>query len=103
MLLMNLVITPYYYGVTVKEVIAMIPSLLLPFNVMKTILNSSIVLVLYKPIATALRRARLVKEGPVSYKMDRKSIAVILAGLAIFAGSIAILLIVLSGNIKFFQ
>jgi len=36
----------------------------LPFNLLKAGLNSALVLFLYKPIVTALRKARLVEAHP---------------------------------------
>lgn len=53
----NLLVTPFYWGVTVGEVIAMIPTLLLPFNLTKAVFNASVVFLLYKPLSSALRQA----------------------------------------------
>lgn len=50
----NCVITPAYMHVETAEVIAMIPTLLLPFNVTKTLFNSAVVFLLYKPVTNAL-------------------------------------------------
>lgn len=57
MLAANILITPYYMGAARSEVVALIPTLLLPFNLTKGIFNASLVFLLYKPIATALKRA----------------------------------------------
>ncbi len=57
MLAANLIITPFYMGVTVDAVAGMIPTLLLPFNLTKAIFNASLVFILYKPISSALARA----------------------------------------------
>ena len=61
MLLANLFITPYYMGVTQEAVINLIPKVILPFNVVKTILNASITMLLYKPISKVLKRMGLSK------------------------------------------
>ena len=53
----NLMITPYYMGVTRGEVIALIPALILPFNITKAVVNASLVFLLYKPLSTALKHA----------------------------------------------
>lgn len=50
----NCVITPAYMHVETAEVIALIPPLLLPFNVTKTLFNSAVVFLLYKPVTNAL-------------------------------------------------
>ena len=57
MMLFNLLVTPHYLGVAVAEVQALIPSLLLPFNLVKGIFNASIVLLLYKPLSSVMQRA----------------------------------------------
>lgn len=50
----NCVITPAYMHVETAEVIVLIPTLLLPFNVTKTLFNSAVVFLLYKPVTNAL-------------------------------------------------
>jgi len=69
----NLVITPLYMGVTSAEVAAMIPTLLLPFNLTKAVFNAAVVFLIYKPIARALKLAVFVSlntsasaDGPTS-------------------------------------
>lgn len=59
MMLANLLITPLYMGVSGAEVAALIPTLLLPFNLTKAILNAGVVLMIYKPISEIMRRAGL--------------------------------------------
>lgn len=62
MLPLNLLITPAYMGVGIAEVIAILPKLLLPFNLLKGILNMAVVLLLYKPLTRALRATHLAQE-----------------------------------------
>ncbi len=52
----NLLITPFYMGVPVEAVVAMILPILLPFNLMKAGINSIIIFLIYKPIARFLHR-----------------------------------------------
>ncbi|MBQ7337391.1 MAG: ECF transporter S component [Clostridia bacterium] len=100
MMVMNLLITPHFMGSTVDEVAALIPTLLLPFNLTKALLNAALVLVLYKPIATALRRTRMVEGTPsqMSYRMDRRTITMLLLGVALLLISIVLFLVVLDGR-----
>ncbi len=56
MMLANLFITPYYMGVTGEAVRSMIPTLLLPFNAVKAVLNVGFVLLFYKSLSRALRK-----------------------------------------------
>ena len=60
MLLWNYLITPIYQGVPRHVVAAMLPTVFLPFNLVKGGMNMAATLLLYKPIVTALRKAGLV-------------------------------------------
>lgn len=97
----NLIITPLYMGVSSSDVAKLIPSLLLPFNFIKASLNASLVLILYKPITTALKKTGLVKNH-VSPKMSKKTtLAVTLAAVAIAALCIAVFIIFMDAKISF--
>ena len=61
MLVANLFITPYYMGVTQDAVIGLIPKLIFPFNLVKSILNASMVMLIYKPVSKILKRMGLSK------------------------------------------
>lgn len=61
MLVANLFITPYYMGVTQDTVIGLIPKLIFPFNLVKSILNASMVMLIYKPVSKILKRMGLSK------------------------------------------
>lgn len=63
MLLANLFITPYYMGVTADAVRDMIPTLLLPFNAVKAVLNVGFVLLFYKSLSRALRKTGFLPRG----------------------------------------
>jgi riboflavin transporter FmnP len=60
---LNYFITPLYLGVDRTVVVGMLPTLLLPFNLAKSVLNAGIAMLLYKPIVVAMRRAHLIDRG----------------------------------------
>ena len=63
MILLNIFVTPLYLkqiGIDNYDIIANIPVLFLPFNFAKTLMNSAISMLLYKPITSALRRAKQI-------------------------------------------
>jgi riboflavin transporter FmnP len=64
MVLWNWLITPLYMGVSRDVVQGMLIPYFLPFNLFKATLNCALVLILYKPLVTALRRASLVEAAP---------------------------------------
>ena len=92
MMIANLLITPHFMGVPVDEVAKLIPTLLLPFNLVKSVLNASLVLLLYKPTITALRAVKLIdkKQSAADAKGNVKNTVVItVVALAIIALSLA--------------
>ena len=96
MLLWTWLITPLYMGVDREAVIGMLVPVFLPFNAVKALLNSALVLCLYKPLITALRKARLVP-APVSKEGGFK-IGLYLLAVGVLATGI-LMLLVLQGKI----
>lgn len=60
MLLWNYIITPFYMGMPRSAVAAMLVPVFLPFNLIKSGINTGLTLVLYKPLVTTLRKANLL-------------------------------------------
>lgn len=83
MLLWNYLITPLYMGLPREDVAAMLVPAFLPFNLIKAGLNSSITLLLYKPLVTGLRKAGLVTASTSagSAPAGKKPFVLIFAGL----------------------
>ncbi len=96
MLLWNWLITPLYMGVDRQTVAGMLVPMFLPFNALKALLNSALVLCLYKPLITALRKARLVQTPEV--KEGGFKLGIYLLSLAVLATGI-LLLLVLQGKL----
>lgn len=92
MMLMNLFITPFYMGTSRDAVGALIPSLLLPFNAAKVLLNSAIALFLYKPVSQALRRAGLVR-GNVNMRFNRQSLILLIICAFTVAAAVALFIV----------
>ena len=100
MMLANLFVTPYYIGGSVADVAAMIPKVLLPFNLVKATLNAALVLLLYKPLSKTLKRIGfLVSSGSHAgeKKENGRMRSALITGiaLAVIAGSLAIIFFVL--------
>ena len=111
MMVANLLITPYYTHMPTEAVAAMIPKLLLPFNLTKAILNAALTMMLYKPLTAVLKKTRLVpNKKPDSEKADEnkknaklRTALIFAISLLIACAAIAIILIVWNGNISFFD
>jgi len=60
MLVWNYLITPSYMKVPREVVVSMLLPVFLPFNLIKGGLNSAFILLIYKPLTTALKSSRLL-------------------------------------------
>lgn len=93
MMLMNILITPFYMGVERSIVISMIPTVLLPFNFAKTLMNGAIAMLIYKPVAVAMRRAKLLDGKPMDTKFGKQSVITIVLGAISLAVAITVFII----------
>ena len=97
MLLWNYLITPIYMGMDREEIVVpMLIPVFLPFNLVKGGLNMALILLLYKPVVTALRKARLVPEShaPVEGK-GKLSAGFLLFSLALLATFVVLALVLM--------
>lgn len=90
MIPMNILITPLYTKAPTEYVISLIPTLLLPFNFAKTLLNGAASLVIYKPLVRAMRAAKLAppsksepSEKPANPSRRPTVMALIVAAVAV--------------------
>ena len=91
MMPMNIIITPIFMNVPRAMVIDLIPSLLLPFNFAKALMNAAIAMLLYKPISVALKRARLI--SGMNTKFGKQSVVMLIIGALTLACAITIFVI----------
>ncbi len=102
MMLANLLITPLFMGVDRSVVIAMLPTLLLPFNLAKSVMNAAITLAIYKPLVTGLKRARLLESDTrhtVSFNI--KSVLLIVISVLVIVLVLLFLLLAMEGTFEF--
>lgn len=98
MLLWNYFVTPLYTGAPREAIVSMLPTVFLPFNLLKGSLNSAITLLLYKFAVTALQKARLLprKEEGANHK---KFNPLLMIGAAVVLISCIMLILVIKGII----
>ena len=92
MVVLNIFVTPVYMGVPRAMVIDLLPSLLLPFNFAKALMNAAITMLIYKPVSTAMKRARLI-HGKMDTKFNKQSVIMLVVGGVTLAAAITIFLI----------
>ena len=95
MLLWNYLITPIYMHMDRSVVAAMLPTVFLPFNLVKGGLNMGLILVLYKPVVTALRRAKLAPESQTIVESKRFNAGFALFSLAVLGTFVTIALVLM--------
>jgi len=108
MLLWNYLITPIYMKIPRDVVAAMLPTVFLPFNLVKGGLNMAVILLLYKPVVTALRKAKLLPESrshqnstvvlngePVNAQRKKANAGFILFALALLATCVTLALVLM--------
>ncbi len=100
MLLLNLVITPIYAHTDVKTVVGMILPLLLPFNLIKSLLNAALTFILYKPMSQSFKSIGLIPKGGNEFKIAKKSVIGLVIALAIIIASIVVVFAVFNGNFQ---
>lgn len=62
MLLWNWIVTPIYQGWPREAVVAVLPTVFLPFNLIKNGINAAVTFLIYKPIVRGLRKANLLEK-----------------------------------------
>lgn len=100
MLAANLLITPFYMGVSRYEVAALIPTLLLPFNVIKSVVNSAVTMLIYKPITKAFARVGFVQAKAPQNGVAKRTVILATSCILIVAVAITVFIFVLKGSVS---
>ena len=90
MVIWNIIVTPGYYGMPRQAIVELVMPGFLPFNLIKSGLNASLVLLVYKPIITAFRSTLLVEGKGQKVKY---STGLIILGLFLVVTIILIILV----------
>ena len=90
MLLWNYLITPLYTGMPREAVVSMLPTIFLPFNLIKAGINMAITLIIYKPISKLLHLPALLGPAEKTEQGGRKKFTpfAIILGVILLAGCI---------------
>ena len=93
MLLWNWLITPIYMGQPREFVATLLIPYFLPFNLIKGGINATLTILLYKPVVTALRKARLVKPSTGSNQGGKKKTGVLIVAAVLLVTFILLALV----------
>ena len=102
MLVLNIFVAPLYFGIPLFSpyVMNMIPTLVLPFNLAKAIMNSAIAMYLYKPVTIALKSAKLIEGDPKkALNFNRNSVIIMIVGLVgLIVSAVAFIILINLNN-----
>ena len=92
MMVLNILVTPIYMKVPRAVVVDLLPTLLLPFNFAKALMNAAITMLIYKPVSIAMKRAKLIS-GKMDAKFNRQSVIMLIVGVVTLAAAVTVFLI----------
>lgn len=101
MIVFNIIITPFYMGVPRGEVVKLIMPMLLPFNLVKGIFNSAVILIIRYPVLKALQLAGVMNEPVEKDKESVRNTVLIVSGLLAVL-TVLYFVIVLNGRVDLF-
>ncbi|MBP3402108.1 MAG: ECF transporter S component [Clostridia bacterium] len=102
MLLLNKFVTPIYLtdivglpkAAAVDTVMELLPTVLLPFNFAKSLLNAAVAIMLYKPVLAALSKSGIIKTKSASLSFNKNTRIILTIGAVCLICSIIILIII---------
>ncbi len=98
MMVANIFITPFYMGVDRAEIIGLIPALLLPFNLCKSIINATAVLIIYKPVTNPLKKFGMISTTVPYKSFGKKSVILILVSTVILLLAVLFIIFEMGGS-----
>ena len=116
MTLANILITPYYLEIAMgmplsvaKDTVkTLLPTTIIPFNIVKSILNAGLTMLLYKPLSKVLKSMGITKSFNTQANSDKvqnanssktRSLVVTLLSALIVAVALVIVFVVLGGKL----
>lgn len=108
MLALNIFVTPLYLAyigvpkeAASEQVMGMLAKVLLPFNFAKALMNSAVAMLLYKPLSTALKKAKIkgrtlvsTSDSKAALTFNKNTLIVLITGMAALAVAVVILVVI---------
>ncbi len=93
MLLWNYLITPIYMKAPREYIVTLLVPTFLPFNLIKGGINATLTILIYKPVVTALRKAKLVKPSTGANQGGKKKTGVLIVAAVLLVTFILLALV----------
>lgn len=81
MMVLNYALTPLYTGMPRPAVAALLIPAILPFNIIKCVLNSSLAMIIYKPVVNILRRSGITEFRNSGENKSQSNIPIVLTAI----------------------
>ena len=95
MLLWNYILTPIFMGFPRAAVVPLLWTVFLPFNMLKVCINGALIMLIYKPLVTALRKANLIpSSSAVTVPGKKAPVGAILTSALVLVSCILVVLII---------
>jgi len=93
MMILNYILTPIYTGMPREAVADLLIPAILPFNVIKCVLNAALVMLIYKPVTKVLRQSGLMEKKP-NTSSAKSNITIIITAIFLLASCAGALCII---------
>ena len=93
MLLWNYLLTPIFMGFPRPVVVPLLWTVFLPFNILKVGINGAIIMLVYKPIVRALRKASLIPPS-VATSGEKRPVGALIVSACVLATCIFFILVI---------
>ena len=81
-------------AVATDMVKSLLGKVLLPFNFAKAMLNASVAIMLYKPVLSALSKAKIIKTKSASLNFNKNTKIVLIVGSCALVAAVVIFIII---------
>lgn len=85
----NYIVTPWFLGIPRPEVVKMLVPVIIPFNLIKSAINSAIIIIIHEPALKVFKSSNLIQREIAS----EKSSTYLIAGLVIISSIILVVMI----------
>ena len=100
MIMWNYIITPVYRGFPREVIVPMLPTIFLPFNLIKYGLGAATTMLVYKPLSLALQKMKIIQKTQSQTSVKENLIVGVVLAICLAAIPCVLLLLVMQGVIS---
>jgi len=97
MIMWNYIITPVYRGFPREVIVPMLPTIFLPFNLIKYGLGAAITMLIYKPLSLTLQKIKVISKPEKQVSVKENLIIGLVLAVCLAAVPVVLLILVMQG------